>query len=338
MSVPPSRLIFGLIPWYGALIVLGAFLAILMADREATRIRLPKDTAIDLALRVLPIGILGARIYYVLFSWKDFQSRPLSVFAIWEGGLAIYGGLIAGIGTVLVFCRRRKLSMLQMLDILAPGVALAQSIGRWGNYFNQEAYGIPVSAPSLQFFPFAVQISEGGGLTWHAATFFYESIGNLIICLLLLFGRRRLFRRRGDVFGAYCLLYAALRLWVENLRMDSLYLGGGIRVSQLFSILLCLTMLLTLTIRKGKSGREVNSPVLFTAILPLIPGLLCLFFCLGWTPSFLLSVPNQMLLLCGFSLLTVLAALILYGRSVPSEVCYAHHESQKPDLPAGPAL
>ena len=172
MAAPSSRLIFGLLPWYGVLIVVGISLAVLLASREANRLHLPEDTVIDLALRVLPLGILGARLYYVAFSWPVFRTHPLSVLYIWEGGLAVYGGIIAGLLTAFVFCRRRHIRFDMMLDILAPGVALAQSIGRWGNYFNQEAYGIPVSIPAFRFFPLAVLISENGVSVWHAAAFF----------------------------------------------------------------------------------------------------------------------------------------------------------------------
>ena len=138
MSIPSSRYFLGLVPWYSLLIALGAGLAIFLADREARRQGLPEGVATDLALVVLPCGIIGARLYYVVFSWGEYQKDPLAVFRIWEGGLAIYGGLIAGGIAALIFCRQRKLSVWKVLDLLAPGVALAQALGRWGNYFNQD--------------------------------------------------------------------------------------------------------------------------------------------------------------------------------------------------------
>ena len=257
-AAPSSSMFLGLIPWYGLLIVAGASLAVFLADREAKRQRLPPDTVIDLALWVLPLGILGARAYYVLFSWPVFERNPVSVLYIWEGGLAIYGGLIAGFLTLLVFCRRRKLSLPRMLDILAPGVALAQAIGRWGNYFNQEAYGwaIPADSPAA-FFPLAVLISAPAGPEWHLATFFYESVLDFCIFLFLMLTRRRLLRRPGNVFLFYLLFYAAGRMVIEGLRTDSLYLGSSIRISQLLSALMIPAVLAILIFRRRK-GQDEN--------------------------------------------------------------------------------
>ena len=123
MAAPPNRLFLGIIPWYGLLITLGMILAVILADREAKRMLLAQDTVIDLALLILPAGILGARLYYVLFAWIDFRASPLSVLAIWKGGLAIYGGLIGGFCAVVWFCRRRGISLPLMLDILMPGMS-----------------------------------------------------------------------------------------------------------------------------------------------------------------------------------------------------------------------
>ena len=174
-SIPYSRYLVGSIPWYSILIVTGVVLAIALACHEERRAGLPRDTVIDLALWLLPFGIAGARIYYVVFSWDSFRNDLLSVFRIWEGGLAIYGGIIAGVIVLLVFCRVRKMRPLPLCDIIVPGLALAQCIGRWGNWFNMEAYGFTVTDPRLCFFPFAVQI-PADGYAWHLATFFYESL------------------------------------------------------------------------------------------------------------------------------------------------------------------
>ena len=212
MSVPYSSKIFGLIPWYSFLIVTGAAIAIWLAVREERRTDLKKDTVIDFALWVLPAGIIGARLYYVVFSWDQFKDDLLSVFRIWEGGIAIYGAVIAGLLTALIFSRKRKVSFLTLCDMIAPGLILAQAIGRWGNYFNQECYGLAVNNPSLQFFPFAVQISNGAGREWHMATFFYESVWNLAVFVFLLIARRKWFHYRGDVISFYAFCYACGRL------------------------------------------------------------------------------------------------------------------------------
>ena len=185
MSAAPSRMLFGVIPWYSFLIVLGVVIAIVLAVREENRAGLGKDTVIDFTLVVLPCGIIGARIYYVVFSWDQFRNNLASVFRIWEGGIAIYGAVIGGLLAAWLFARRRRISFFTLCDVIAPGLILAQAIGRWGNYFNQECYGAAVTDPSLQFFPFAVFIRSDTSNPWHMATFFYESVWNLLVFVFL---------------------------------------------------------------------------------------------------------------------------------------------------------
>ncbi len=323
MSIPASRYIFASIPWYSVLIICGAALAILLAAREEKRAGLPKDTVVDLALWVLPLGILGARLYYVIFSWSQYRNNLLSVLYIWEGGLAIYGGLTAGLLTVVIFCRRRKLPLLTVCDILVPGVILAQAIGRWGNYFNQEAFGLPLSNPAFCFFPLGVQISEDGTLVWHMATFFYESLLDFLIFLFLLFFRRRMTRQRGDVFFAYLFLYGAARLIVENFRMDSLYASSRVRVSQLLSAVLCgliwAACLRRLYVQKGK----LSLPDLLLSLSALCAWIPLLLFCLN--PSLLpLSGPfSQLLFLAGCSAVMILTLIPVYLQTRKTEAAHA---------------
>ena len=260
LSVPYSRYIFGIIPWYSFLVVLGAALAILLAMREEKKGYLKKDTVIDFALIALPCGIIGARIYYVAFSWDSFRGDFLSVFRVWEGGIAIYGGIIAGLLAAFVFCRVRRISFLTLCDVFAPGLILAQAIGRWGNYFNQEAYGLPLQDSLLCFFPFAVQIRVETGLQWHMATFFYESSWNFLVFIFLIAARRKWFRYSGDVFFFYAYLYACGRMIVENFRMDSLYAAGSLRISQLLSVLICMAVLSWYFFRFRKLGRRRPFP------------------------------------------------------------------------------
>jgi len=242
LATPSSRLIFGLIPWYSALIVTGICLALFIASREEKRLDLPKDTVIDLALWVVPFGIIGARLYYVIFAWDTFAPNPISVLYVWQGGLAIYGAVLAGLLTVIVFARKRKLHLGTLTDLIAPGLALAQAIGRWGNYFNMEAYGLEITTPAWQFFPAAVYIPAGSGGTWHMATFFYESMWNLLVFAALMLLRKRK-HRPGDLTLWYFLLYGAGRLIIEGLRTDSLFAGGGIRISQVLAMVMCVIVL-----------------------------------------------------------------------------------------------
>jgi len=240
MTINPVALTLGgiQIRWYGLLIALGIGLGIALALRREREFGLPKDTVIDLALWGVPAAIIGARLYYVIFSWDTYAQNPVSALYVWEGGLAIYGGILGGLAAGLVYARSKGLRFLTLADVAAPSFALGQAIGRWGNFFNQEAYGVEVTAPWMQRFPLAVFIEADG--RWHCATFFYESAWCLLIVLLLLYGtRRRWFRCPGDTFFTYVMLYALERAVVEGLRTDSLYLGP-LRVSQVLSVLAAL--------------------------------------------------------------------------------------------------
>ena len=237
MAIPYSRTIIGGIPWYSVLIVTGILLAVFLAEREEKRLNLPKDTTVDLALVVVPCGIIGARLYYVAMTWEFFRHNPISVLYIWQGGVAIYGGVIGGALGAWAYARRKKLSFLRLADIVAPGLLLAQAIGRWGNYFNMEAYGPEIVNPLFQFFPLGVLIPADGGYMWHMATFFYESMWNLTGFFALWLIRKRQ-RKAGNLFFWYLLIYGSGRFIIEQLREDSLYLGG-LRVSQYLSLALC---------------------------------------------------------------------------------------------------
>ena len=233
--------------WYGILIALGVLCAVVLASRREARLGFKKDTVLDLALICVPVAIVCARLYYVLFSWEYYAAHPGEIFDIRQGGLAIYGGVIGSVAAGYIYCRVKKLSFLKGLDLVAPSLALGQAIGRWGNFLNQEAYGRLVLNPRLQFFPMAVQIDG----SWHYATFFYESLWcALIVILLLSAERKRFFRRGGDLFGAYLLLYGLERALVEGLRTDSLYLGP-VRISQLVSLGAMLAVTLALARRRG---------------------------------------------------------------------------------------
>ena len=309
-SIPYSRYIVGRIPWYSFLIVIGALMAIVLACREERRAGLPKDTVIDLALFLLPGGIIGARLYYVIFSWPQFRHDLLSIFRIWEGGLAIYGGIIGGLLVLILFCRKRRLSALTLCDIITPGLVLAQALGRWGNWFNIEAYGLTVTDPSLCFFPFAVQVPEDG-YAWHMATFFYESFWNLLVFVFLMIGRRKRLRLRGDVFCFYLLLYAAGRLVIEELRLDSLYATSSVRVSQLLSILLCIGVVIRYTVLLRRQER-LSAPLKYT-VLPVsaAASVLALVFALFGSFSASWPLSGIVLFLSGYSLIMIAVLFLL---------------------------
>ena len=322
-AAPASRYLFGTLPLYSFLIVLGALIAVLLAIREEKIVGLKKDTILDLALWVLPLGIIGARIYYVAFSWNDFKDDLLSVLRIWEGGIAIYGALIAGLITVLVFSRARKINPLLLCDVVAPGVILAQAIGRWGNYFNMEAYGAAVTNPALQFFPFAVLIPSDIATPWHMATFFYEFFWNLMVFIFLLIARRRYFRKHGDVLFFYAFLYACGRLVIEDFRMDSLYAASSVRISQLLSVLICMA-LLVYYFRLFRNRSRVGIVFFFLTILCSVP---VLGYCLNVVihPAEM-SLLFHFCMLGSFALLNIVTLFLLYGKTPRGEVIYAVHK------------
>ena len=270
---PYSRYILGNLPWYSVLIVSGMVLAVILASREEKRLGLPRDTAVDLALYAIPFGVIGARVYYVFFAWDTFAANPLSVLYIWQGGLAIYGGVLGGLAGIWTLSRRKKLPFLLLLDTAIPGVSLAQSIGRWGNYFNMEAYGAPILRDAFKFFPLAVRIDG----QWHQATFFYESLWDFAVFWVLWLLRKRK-RRQGDLFCWYVLFYGAGRLVIEGLRTDSLMsLGGTLRVSQLLSALSCAAVCVLFLVRAARAGAIRRGTAAF---LGAAAGMLALSVCL----------------------------------------------------------
>ncbi len=249
-------LLFGVpVYWYGLLIMSGVLVGLLIISLREKRFGLPKDTSLNLALWIIPAAIVCARIYFVAFSWDSFKNDLWSIFNLRGGGIAIYGSLIGGFITAFFYSKAKKLNLLTLCDLVAPAVAAGQAIGRWGNFFNQEAYGVPIMNPSFQFFPAAVWIEEKSG--WFAATFFYESAWCfLIVAFLLIAERKSVFRRSGEEFLWYVVLYAFERMFVEGLRTDSLY-WGPVRVSQALSFALFLVgAILILALRKGANRKK----------------------------------------------------------------------------------
>lgn len=223
------------ITWYGVIITFAMILGIWIAYREAGRVGINKELIIDFVLIAIPIAIICARLYYVAFEWEHYKDNLFSVFMIWKGGLAIYGGVIGGFITAIAFCRCKKISLFKFVDVAVPSLVLGQAIGRWGNFANQEAYGEVVLNSNLQFFPYAVYIEKIG--EWHQATFFYESMWNgILFIILMLLKKKKWFE--GQLLCTYFIGYGIGRFLIEGLRTDSLYVLEGLRVSQLVSIML----------------------------------------------------------------------------------------------------
>ena len=240
--------LFGVVSIYGLLIACAMALSVFLCSRQEKRLGLPKDLTYDLALWVIPAGVIGARLYYVAFQWDMYRENPLSILYIWEGGLAIYGGVIGGALAVFAFSRIRKVPFGKLADMIATALILSQALGRWGNYFNGGAYGRLIEDPALQWFPLAVNVDGA----WHMATFFYESLWDLLGFLVLWLIRKKI-TRPGNLFLLYLIWYGLGRALIEGLRTDSLMLGP-VRVSQALSILLCLGAAAALLWRRKKKS------------------------------------------------------------------------------------
>jgi len=211
--------------WYGILISAGVLFGVLVALRECRRVGFKEDDLMDFLLIAIPSAVVGARIYYVVFSW-DFYSKNLDqIINIRNGGLAIHGGIIAGLIVGIIFCTVRKINIFEILDIVAPSLSLGQSIGRWGNFINQEAYGGPTNLP------WGIIVD---GQKVHP-TFLYESICDIAIFIFLMWYRKNKSKSNGEIFALYLILYSAARFFVEGLRIDSL-MFFNFRIAQLISI------------------------------------------------------------------------------------------------------
>ncbi|MDR0298023.1 MAG: prolipoprotein diacylglyceryl transferase [Streptococcaceae bacterium] len=241
------------IRWYAIFIVIGAVLAVWLGMREGTKRGLStSDDWIDFVLLTFPFAIIGARAYYVIFQWDYYSKNPSEIIAIWDGGLAIYGGLIVGAFILILFTRRRKINPWDFSDLAIPGVLLAQAMGRWGNFINQEAYGDSVK--SLSYLPKFIQQQMFIDGSYRQPTFLFESLGTLTGFLLIILLRHRLkFLKSGDIFCFYLIWYGFVRFFVEGLRTDSL-MWGDVRVSQALSIVLVFAGVLIIIFRRIASA------------------------------------------------------------------------------------
>ena len=236
ITIDPSPVAFTIgskeIYWYGVIIAAGFLLAYVLMQRKAPRFGLTGDDVLDMLLWAVPIGVIGARIYYCAFYWELFRDDPISCLYIWEGGLAIYGGVIAGVLGLCLYSRVKKKPLPVVLDVASLGVIVGQICGRWGNFFNREAHG----SETTSFLRMGLTGSDGVVRYYHP-TFLYESVWNLVGLLLMHFlSKKRKFD--GEVFFLYIAWYGLGRLFIEGLRTDSLYLfGSNLRVSQLVALL-----------------------------------------------------------------------------------------------------
>ncbi|MDP4091113.1 MAG: prolipoprotein diacylglyceryl transferase, partial [Bacillota bacterium] len=222
------------IRWYGLLIALGMLAAGILASFTSKLRDVNYDNFLDTALIAIPFGVIGARLYYVIFNFGEYRGDLIQVFNIRNGGLAIHGGIILSLTAAYLFTRRKKYDFISMADVAAPSIILAQAMGRWGNFFNGEAHGGPVTREFISHFPNFIQKGMYIDGTYYHPTFLYESLWDLLVCGLLLLLLKKS-KRKGLVIFSYVGLYSIGRFFIEGLRTDSLMLGP-LRMAQLVSL------------------------------------------------------------------------------------------------------
>ena len=251
---PPRSLSIGpfSVYLYGVVIALGLVLAVFYACRRSKEFGIKEDDLLDGVLWVTPFAILCARAYYCIFSWEHYADNPISVFYIWEGGLAIYGGVLGAIVGVAVFCKVKHIKLPMLLDLVSLGFLIGQCLGRWGNFFNREAFG----AETTSFLRMGLLNSYTQQVTYYHPTFLYESVWNFTGFLLL----HHLSKKRqydGQIALGYAAWYGLGRAFIEGLRTDSLY-WGPFRVSQLLAAVSCLAAVTVLLWQRMKPHDPAN--------------------------------------------------------------------------------
>lgn len=270
-NVGKTITVFGFdIAYYGIIIGIGILAGISLAAYEAKRSGQNPDTYYDLSMYAVILSIIGARAYYVIFSWDDYKDNLLDIFNIRQGGLAIYGGVITAIITVFVFSKVKKLSFGQLCDTAGLGLILGQIIGRWGNFFNREAFGeytdnlfamrLPLDAVRnsdvTELMRENMEVLEGVSYIQVHPTFLYESLWNLGVLIFLLFWRKHK-RFEGEIFLMYLFGYGVGRFWIEGLRTDQLLLPNvGLPVSQVLAVILVAVSSISIMIGYKKNKRK----------------------------------------------------------------------------------
>lgn len=225
--------------WYGLIIGTAVLIALALAVQEGKKRNMNQDIFVDLLLYAIPISIICARIYYVTFEWDYYQDHLGEIIKIWNGGIAIHGALIGAVLTAIVFAKKRNISFFKLADIAAPSLILAQAIGRWGNFMNQEAHGGEVTRSFLEGLhlpTFIINQMYIDGAYYHP-TFLYESVWNVIGFFILL-SLRKINVKRGQIFLSYVIWYSIGRYFIEGLRTDSLMLTESLRMAQVISLVL----------------------------------------------------------------------------------------------------
>ncbi len=259
--------IFGLpVFWYGIILAFSFLLAVMLALRKSREFGIEPENILDMVLYAAPVAIIASRLYYVVFSWDDFKDNLLEVFNTRNGGLAIYGAVIGASIVVYIFTKKRKINALKLFDFCMPYLILAQAIGRWGNFVNQEAFGINTSLPwgmsgnaIMKELEYNADKLAAAGITVDPSmpvhpTFLYESLWNLAAFAFLIWFRKRK-KLDGEVLFLYIVFYGAGRAWIEGLRIDSLMLGS-FRISQVIALVSAVLFLILFFVRRARAAKK----------------------------------------------------------------------------------
>ncbi len=245
--------------WYSIMILIGFLIASYLIIRESAQLKIKKEIIMDLLFYTIIIGILGARIYYVLFNIDYYSKNLTDIFKVWEGGLAIHGGIIAGTIFIIIYTKKKNLNPLKTLDMCVPGLLVGQAIGRWGNFFNQEAHGPVTSLEHLKYLPKFIQKGMYIDGEYYMPTFLYESILCIVGLIIVLIIRKKLKLKNGQITGFYLIWYGITRAIIESFRTDSLMLIG-LKQAQIISIIMItIGTILIIKGNKNERYREINN-------------------------------------------------------------------------------
>ena len=257
LEMNPILFSFGsvVIRWYSLFILIAFICVYYLFKKESWRFRVPQDFVFNLAFWIFILGILGARVWYVLFHLDYYSHNIVDIFKVWEGGLAIHGGIIVGIIMILIFCKKYKFRFIRLLDFIAPALLLGQAIGRWGNFFNGEAHGVATTAATLKSYLVPQFIIDGmtiNGVTY-VPTFLFESLACLILFIIFMIIRNYRYLKVGTLSALYFMGYGIIRFFIEFQRVDALKVGD-VRVAQVISVISFIVGL-TILINNSRKGK-----------------------------------------------------------------------------------
>ena len=243
--------------WYSIFIFIGLLVASILIFKEARRRNIDEDFLVNLIFNTIIIGLIGARLYYVIFNLPYYIANPIEIFAIWNGGLAIHGGIFAALIFIIIYCKKHEVNCLQILDIMVLGLIIGQAIGRWGNFFNGEAYGQITSLEELKEQQIPMFIINGMYILgeYRQPTFFYESTWCLSGFLAMLIIRKYKYLKRGQLTGFYLFWYGFGRFLIESMRTDALMLGS-LKMAQIVSIVFVIVGIILFFYNVFKSTKE----------------------------------------------------------------------------------